>query len=132
MPARRIRPGGTRGTVYKEVARLRQQDAMCLLNGRRYTGSVYLAGYAIECHLKFAICRRKEYIHLPAKFEVHDWEQLVTAAGLLPEIKAQRLMAGVYFALADKWGPTLRYRTATYQAPEARRLFNEMNQLYIF
>jgi len=132
MPARRIPPGGTRGTVYRAVARLRQQDALGLLRQRRYNGSIYLAGYAIECHLKFAICHRKEHLYLPAKFEVHDWDRLVNAAGLLPEIKTQRNMAGLYFALVDRWGPALRYRTAAYSAGEGEHLFNEMNQLYMF
>jgi HEPN domain-containing protein len=132
MPARRIPRGGTRGTVYREVARLRCQDALSLLNSQRYNGSVYLAGYAIECQLKFAICRRKGKVYLPANLEVHDWDKLVAAAGLLPEIKAQRVMAALYFALTDSWGPTIRYRTSLYPANQAKQLFNEMNQLYAF
>jgi hypothetical protein len=132
MPARRIPPGGTRGTVYKEVARMRREDAWSLLGSGRYNGSVYLAGYAIECYLKFAICRRKDTIYLPAKLEVHDWDKLVDAAGLFSAINAQRAMAALYSGLADSWGPTIRYRTSTYAATQAKRLFNEMNQLYAF
>jgi hypothetical protein len=82
--------------------------------------------------LKFAICQRKEHVYLPAKFEVHDWDRLVNAAGLLSAIKEQRNMDALYSSLADQWGPTLRYRTGIYAPREAMQLFKEMNQLYMF
>jgi hypothetical protein len=132
MPARRIPAGGTRGTLYRDIARLRQEDAFVLLKRGRYNGSIYLAGYAIECYLKFAICRRKEHVYLPAKFEVHDWDRLINEAGLLPEIRAQRNVNALYSSLADSWGPTLRYRTTMYAPREATRIFTEITQLYRF
>jgi hypothetical protein len=103
-----------------------------LLANDRYNGAVYLAGYAIECHLKFAFCRRKAELYLPARLEVHDWDKLVNAAGLLLDIKQQATMYAIYSALVDKWGPSLRYWTGSYSAAEANRLYNEMNELYIF
>jgi hypothetical protein len=132
MAARRIPPGGIRGTIYRELARLRLKDAICLLGKERYNGCIYLAGYAIECHLKFAICERKEHDYLPAQLEVHDWDRLVTAAGLLVDIKKQKRMAGVYFSLVEHWGTTLRYRTTMYRANQAEGLFKQMNELYVF
>jgi len=71
-------------------------------------------------------------VNLPATLEVHDWDTLVTAAGLLPDIKKQVPMAGIYSALVEKWGPSLRYRTARYTTSEANRLYNEIEQLYHF
>ncbi len=49
---RSITPGGTRGTLFREVARVRLEDAGVLLAQRRQGGAVYLAGYAVECLLK--------------------------------------------------------------------------------
>ena len=132
MAARRITKGGTRGTVYREVAQIRLEDAGSLRANGRHNGAIYLAGYAIECQLKFAYCRRKGEIYLPAPLEVHDWDTLVAAAGLLPDIKQQAAMDAIYSALADQWGPGLRYRTTKYSAVEANRLYNEMDELYDF
>lgn len=132
MPATRMARGGTRGTVYRDVARLRMGDAESLFSHRRHNGAIYLAGYAIECHLKFAYCQRKDELYLPERLEVHDWDRLIDAAGLLPDIKQQAAMETIYAVLVDKWGPSLRYRTSKYSPNEANRLYREMDQLYGF
>lgn len=132
MTAPRIAKGGTRGTVYRDVATLRIEDAGNLLQNERRNGAVYLAGYAIECQLKYAFCRRKNSVYLPASLEVHDWERLVDKAGLLKDIKVQSAMDAIYSALVEKWGPSLRYRTASYSESEAKLLYNQMKQLYQF
>jgi HEPN domain-containing protein len=132
MPAQRIARGGTRGTVYRDVAVLRIEDARSLLQNERRSGAIYLAGYAVECQLKYAYCRRKNSVYLPETLEVHDWERLVDKAGLLKDIKIQSVMDAIYSALVEKWGPSLRYRTASYSESEAKLLYNQMNQLYQF
>jgi hypothetical protein len=132
MPVQRTSKGGTRGTVFREVARLRIEDAKSLSESARYNGSIYLAGYTIECQLKYAYCKRKKTIFLPAELEVHDWDSLVEAAGLWGEIQIQPQMAALYSALAELWGPTLRYRTKAYSRAEGLRLYSEMKQPYQF
>ncbi len=132
MPVSRIPKGGTRGTIYREVARLRLDDAETLLDRSRFNGAIYLAGYAVECHLKYAVCDRKNVLYLPATLEVHDWDKLVEAAGLAADIKAQHQISLIYDALAERWGPALRYRTVKYAASEAPRLYKEMFALYQF
>ena len=118
--------------MYRDVARLRMGDAASLRADGRHNGAIYLAGYAIECHLKFAFCHRKAELYLPARLEVHDWDKLVDAAGLLPDIKQQATMEAIYSAMVEKWAPSLRYRTGNYSASEANRLYNEMSELYDF
>jgi hypothetical protein len=108
------------------------EDAGLLQANRRHNGAIYLAGYAIECHLKFAYCERKNKHHLPADLEVHDWDRLIVAAGLLAEIKQESAMDAIYSDLADHWGPSLRYRTSNFQFQEANRLYNNMVELYRF
>ena len=63
---------------------------------------------------------------------MHDWDKLVDAAGLLPDIKQQATMEAIYSAMVEKWAPSLRYRTGNYSASEANRLYNEMSELYDF
>lgn len=41
-------------------------------------------------------------------------------------------MDAIYSALVEKWGPSLRYRTASYSESEAKLLYNQMKQLYQF
>jgi hypothetical protein len=118
--------------VYRDIAQIRMGDAGSLRANGRHNGAIYLAGYAIECHLKFAFCQRKGELYLPACLETHDWDRLVDAAGLLPDIKQQSTMDAIYSALVDKWGPSLRYRTGKYSTGEANRLYNEMDELYGF
>lgn len=132
MPPARVPKGGTRGTVYREIARLRITDARTLLDHARYSGAIYLAGYAIECQLKFAFCENKNATYLKADLEIHDWDVLVDKAGLRAGINAQVKMAALYAALVDLWGPQLRYSSAKISAGEAKRLYNEMEALYQF
>jgi len=94
MPAPRIPSGGTRGTVFRAIAEQRMLDAKTLLNSRRYNGAIYLAGYAIECHLKYGYCARKEEIYLPATCETHSWDFLIEAAGLSADLRtAPKILA---------------------------------------
>jgi hypothetical protein len=108
------------------------EDAGVLQANRRHLGAIYLAGYAIECHLKFAYCERKNERYLPVRLEAHDWDRLVVAAGLLAEIKHQPRMDSIYSDLAGNWGPSLRYRTSNYSPQDANRLCNDMDELYRF
>jgi HEPN domain-containing protein len=132
MPARRIPRGGTRGTVYRDVAIHRLDDAQALPGQRRYNGAVYLAGYAVECQLKYAYCKRFNVVHLPASLETHDWDVLVEKAQLRAEINLDRRMRAFYQALADRWGPSLRYSTSRLSKSEAERLYTELKELYRF
>jgi len=132
MTAPRTTPGKTRKTVYRVVARLRNDDARVLLDNKRNNGAIYLAGYAIECQLKYALCQRKNLLELPEELETHDWDRLVTSAGLLEDIKLQPDIYVVYSALTRVWGPSLRYRTGNYSENQAKLLYNQMNQLYKF
>ena len=60
---RRIAPGGTRGTLFQAVAQIRLRDADILLKEQRHEGALYLAGYAIECILKWGVTRRRDVVH---------------------------------------------------------------------
>lgn len=132
MAAPRIAKGGTRGTVYREVAIQRLKDAGVLLRQARFNGAVSLAGYAIECQLKYAYCQRSGSVYLPAQLEVHNWDALVVEAQLLKDVQAQRQISALYQALVDQWGPSLRYRTSSIKKRDADHLYSELEQLYKF
>lgn len=127
---RTITPGGTRGTLFREVARVRLEDAGVLLAQRRQGGAVYLAGYAVECLLKWAITERLEEAYLPAEFETHDLDELLTAAGLHNSIKQDRQLWAAYSSLSESWGPELRYLAKAPKQIDAERLYREIEQVY--
>jgi len=125
-----FKKGGSRGTLFREIARARLLDAEALLRALRFDGAIYLAGYAIECQLKFAVCERRKILHLPADFEIHDWDTLVEEASLRPAIESQKQSKLLYDSLVDRWEPSLRYRNNLFSKNEAHRLYKEMEQLY--
>ena len=67
------RPARGLGTAshWQHLADQRFQDAAVLLASRkkRFNGAVYLGGYAIECVLKAAICRLRNFHTLPEEYK---------------------------------------------------------------
>jgi len=71
---------------FKQTAYEKLLDAQCLLEGDRYAGSMYLAGYALEIALKVKLCHIHERIEFPEnrsecdvitkKWFKHNLEQL--------------------------------------------------------
>src|SRR5437773_2147938 len=116
---RRIPPGGTRGTVFREIARIRRDDAAILFKARRYRGAIYLAGYAIECLLKWAITTHRQVTYLPADLETHDWDTLLPETGLAVSLRTNASMRAVYSDIAELWGPELRYLSKEPARPDA-------------
>src|SRR5439155_22866351 len=106
---RRISPGGSRGTLFYAVARIRLKDADVLLRQQRHEGALYLAGYAIECILTWAVTCNREDLRLPQELETHDWDRLLSATGMKRSLESQPAMHAVYSELAERWGPELRY-----------------------
>jgi hypothetical protein len=72
MGERKIVRGGTRGSVFRAVAAERLRDAEVLLEQGRPGGAVYLAGYALECVLKWAVTRHECTPYLAADLEIHN------------------------------------------------------------
>lgn len=129
---RQIAPGGTRGTVFREVARIRRDDAAVLFEAGRYRGAIYLAGYAIECVMKWSVTSRRRVTYLPADLETHDWDVLLPETGLAHLLRANRPMHVVFSELAELWGPELRYLAKEPARHDGDRLYRQMDQLYLW
>lgn len=113
------RKGTTRGTLFRDLAKMRLLDAEVLLKGRRNEGAVYLAGYAVECALKWAITERDESVYLDEALETHDLDILLKASGLAPYMAEESKIRPLFSALADGWGPQGRYSGKRLTANEA-------------
>ena len=127
---RTIRPGGSRGTLFESVARLRLEDAAVLLKNGRFSGAIYLAGYGIECLLKSAVTRRRNLIYLPAEFETHDWERLLSEAGLGPRLAEEPAVERSFRQLAGAWAPELRYLAKPMEPASTKHLYENMAAVY--
>jgi HEPN domain-containing protein len=126
----RIKKGGTRGTLFRDLAKMRLLDAEVLLKGKRNEGAVYLAGYAVECALKWAITERDQTIYLDGALEIHDLDLLLKASGLDPCLAEDRQIRPLYSALSDSWGPQGRYSGKRITAKEATLLYNQARLVY--
>src|SRR2546423_12816201 len=127
---RTIQAGGARGTVFKQVAYVRREDAGVLLEKKRYAGAIYLAGYALECLLKWAITRRAEGLYLPAEMEIHELDELLFEAGLADHLQREAALRNMFAVLADSWGPELRYLAKAPTAKEAEILYRGISKVY--
>jgi len=116
--------------VFKEVAHLRLEDAAVLLEQKRYAGAVYLAGYAVECLLKWAVTNARQCVYLPADLEIHDLDRLLVEAGLRSTLMRKHEMHAVFSALATSWGPELRYFAKAPLADRAMRLYQQIVEVY--
>jgi hypothetical protein len=132
MPKRSIPKGGTRGTVYKAAARERILDAEKLYDTKRVHGAIYLAGYAIECHLKYAVCESVGSTYLDSSLETHSWDTLLRRAGLKPKLQQNGQIQSVYDDLAEVWTTALRYNPASRVLPGDLALYHEFMRLYDF
>ncbi len=126
---RRVK-GGTHGTLFIDNAKIRLKDAEILLNGRRNHGALYLAGYSVECALKWAITRRLGDTYLPADMEIHDLDRLMVESGLAAQLQKDFQINPFYSALVDEWGPHGRYDAANLDDRTAARLHNQIKQVY--
>jgi len=105
-------------------------DANALLKSHRYAGAIYLAGYAVECLLKWAVTSRKALVYLPEQLEIHDWDVLLIAGGLNIALTGDPELSGVFSDLSERWGPELRYSSKAVRAREAYELYQKIIQLY--
>ena len=122
--------GGTRGTLFRKLADMRLRDAEVLLSNKRFHGALYLAGYSVECALKWAITQHEEGIYLPADLEVHDLQKLMGRSGLAQDLQRDMAISPLFSALVDDWGPQERYAASKLDGKTALRLYKQTNQVY--
>ena len=108
----------TRASVYKQAGDARFAEAQ-FLKAQHPSGAIYLAGYLVECYLKWALCERNrvQYLHALADNKLadvltsgrgHNLEQLCTITGydvhFLTDDAVRRA-----FQVASVWSPNVRY-----------------------
>ena len=109
---------------------MRQEDAKVLMAHHRFHGALYLAGYAVECALKYAVTRKAGEVYLRGALETHRLDALLQHSGLKPSFDKTPSVMACYGVLADYWEPALRYQAPSLNSREARTPYNNVVQLY--
>ena len=100
----------------QKISRARLKDAEALFQTRRYDGSIYLCGYAVEIGLKNRICKTLGWSGYPStkgefqnfqSFKTHNLDVLLSLSGMEARIKVNFLAA--WSAVAE-WDPEARYK----------------------
>ena len=128
QPAKRT----SKGNTYLAVAEYRLRDCNALLKTARWDAAVYLAGYVIECRLKYAITQFQGAAHLPQQYasggKGHEWDFLLQASGLKLDLASQTGTA--YSALKDEWEPSLRYAVNKFDRSKAEKFCTLVRAVY--
>jgi len=95
------------------LADLRMREARALHAAGFGVGATYLAGYAVECLLKAAICKTLDWDHLLGTFQTHDLEGLLLYSGLDRRLRENPNVLESFTRLKRHWSPELRYKSAT-------------------
>lgn len=100
----------------RTVGRARLRDAQVLLEAKRFDGSFYLCGYAVELVLKARICRTLRWPGFPESAQdfkgfhllrTHDLEILLRFSGAEGRLKSKYLAE---WSVVLKWNPEKRYQ----------------------
>jgi HEPN domain-containing protein len=100
--------------VLREIAESRLDEAKALLDAGYFGAGVYLAGYAVECYLKVAVCFTLRWDALLATFRVHDLEGLLLYSGFDRELRANTRVYDNFAKVQAIWkmegDQSVRYR----------------------
>jgi len=102
---------------FKQIARIRLEEAKTLFSNGDYDGAYYLCGYVVECGLKACIAKKTEKYDFPEKKTVddsytHEIEQLVGVAGLKQELQNEiknNRQFEVNWSVVKDWKEISRY-----------------------
>lgn len=119
------------GDDYPAAAGKHLADASTLLDGARYDGAAYLAGYVVECALKTLIQMETRILRS------HDLESLssmLRAITAQASSRTQRVSVSAAAFLHGSgivsWKPEMRYRAAHVTRSTARAWFREAQEFY--
>lgn len=128
----------TRSTVYKDAGDARLEETE-ILEEPRPSGAVYLAGYLIECYIKWALCERngvtylqelpdKELADKLTSGRGHDLETLCAVSGYANHLTANHLLRRAFQVVAA-WSPNIRYVRSCCGRPAAVRFLAAVRKL---
>lgn len=120
----------------RKIAKARIKDAEVLLASKRYDGSVYICGYALELGLKSKICKTLKWQGFPStgkefndykSFKTHDLDVLLHLSGIEEKIKTKHFAD---WSNVAEWDPEARYKSIGSVTPtEAKDMLMSAKEL---
>jgi HEPN domain-containing protein len=106
-------------------------DAKVLIKGKRWHTALYLAGYSLECILKYAVCMRNRRLKLPRQYWTHNYDVLLDAAGLRPDLEqpANAKLLSCYRHVNRLWSVSRRYATSGLTPEEVKDTVTMLEEL---
>jgi HEPN domain-containing protein len=126
-----LAPGDSQPIINKDLLRRlaesRLDEARALAQEGHYQGAIYLAGYAVECWLKVAICHTLDWEGLHETFRTHDLKSLLLHSGFIHRIATQSVVHGNFNKIVGMWpkdgGVELRYRDPDSYSKDQAKVF---------
>jgi HEPN domain-containing protein len=103
-------------------------DALFLLKHGRWHSAVYLAGYAVECRLKAAVCQFIGARMLPVKLQTHDLWTLLVGAGLEKALQSNQQMRTYFNFIESVWDVEIRYAAKPYGRNDAEKFLDTVRR----
>ena len=104
------------------------KDARFLLKHGRWHSGVYLAGYAVECRSKAAVCRFIRAEKLPPELQTHDLWALLVSAGLERILQSNQQMKIYFNYIESVWDVEIRYAAKPYGRNDAEKFFDAVRR----
>jgi HEPN domain-containing protein len=92
-------------------------------------GAVYLAGYAVECKLKAAVCRYLDVDELPERFQTHNIQFLIRSAGLAEAVDSDKVIQARFRRIDSLWRAEIRYAGKPYGKQEAENFLDNVRRV---
>jgi HEPN domain-containing protein len=113
----------------RQIGDTRLAEARALLEAGHFSGAIYLAGYAVECWLKVAICHALDWEGLYETFKSHDLKHLLLHSGLIRRVEQAAEVSASFKKITGMWpkdrGEWLRYNPPeSYTAKQAEAFLN--------
>jgi len=115
----------------RKIAKARLKDSEILFRNRRYDGSIYLCGYAVEIALKARICKTLRWSEFPAtkkefenlnNFKTHNLDVLLKLSGVESKIKGMYMTD---WSIIAQWDPEVRYKPiGTAEGTDAQNMIS--------
>lgn len=98
----------------EEIAEARLLEAETLRKAGHYAAAIYLAGFAVECYLKAAICATLHWNELRETFKTHDLESLMLHSGSDSKLRKNSPLVESFAKIRETWAldrpDSIRYR----------------------
>ena len=120
----------------QQLADLRLQDAVVLLDAGRWEAAYYLLGYCVECGLKACVAKQFREHEVPEKalvnsFYTHRIDELLRISGLRSPMKKQANIDsgfGSNWNTVQDWNEAVRYEVSITEAT-AREMYEAVTNI---